>query len=279
MWTPLPESAEFNALSAIAGCVFGPPLDPTFRVTVNFHPDRKAGDLSLLQALATDGVLRSQFETRTSNGGLSAFEGGARWRWESRIFSGAYDIESPSRRPKYGALNHRRRSVGGSPRFGSSHFRLASHVLQRTTFCYPDSFFEPTYFGNASHMGLIDACESDDCDEIDRYIEAHVHGPLCLSQDVEALVLDRCYHGTQVSVDAMKLPVRVEWHSGFRVSVDTILEFPEYRGKKILELAVTLAVDGWITPAIIGMAAASEEYSYDDLKKAWHYVARFAIVD
>ncbi len=279
MWTPLAESAETNALSAVARRASGPSLDPAFRVTVNFHPDRKAGDLSLLQVLATDGVLRSQFETRTSNGGLTAFEGGARWRWESRIFSGAYDIESASRRPKYGALNHRRRSVGGSPRFGSSHFRLASHVLQRTTFCYPDSFFEPMHFGNASHMGLIDACESDDCDELDRYIEAHVHGPVSLSQDVEALVLDKCYHGTQVSVDAMKLPVAVEWHSGFCVSVDTIRQFPDYRGQMIVELADTLAVDGWITPAIIGMAAASGKYSYDDLKKVWHYVARFAITE
>ncbi|XZE51499.1 DUF3626 domain-containing protein [Planctomycetaceae bacterium SH139] len=279
MWTPLPGSAEAGALSAIAGCASGPSIDLTSRVTVNFHPDRKAGDLSLLQVLAEDGVLRSQFETRTSNGGLTAFEGGARWRWESRIFSGVYDIELPSRRPKYGALNHRRRSVGGSPRFGSSHFRLSPHVLDRTTFCYPDSFFEPTNFGNASNMGLIDACESDDCDELDRYIEAHVHGPVSLLQDVEALVLDECYRGTQVSVDAMKLPVRVEWHCGFRVSIGTIRQFPDYRGETIVKLAETLAVDGWITPAIIGMAVASEDYSYDDLKKVWHYVARFAIID
>ncbi|MEQ1906817.1 MAG: DUF3626 domain-containing protein [Pirellulaceae bacterium] len=279
MWTPLPESAETNALSAVARCASGPSLDPTFRVTVNFHPDRKAGDLSLLQVLATDGVIRSQFETRTSNGGLTAFEGGARWQWESRIFSGAYDIESPSRRPKYGALNHRRRPVGGSPRFGSSHFRLAPHVLQRTTFCYPDSFFEPMHFGNASNMGLIDRCESDDCDELDRYIEAHVHGPVSLLQDVEALVLDECYRGTQVAVDAMKLPVRVEWHSGFRVSISSIRQFPDYRGETIVKIADTLAVDGCITPAIIGAAAVSGRYSYDDLKKVWHYVARFAIIE
>ena len=279
MWTPLPGSAEASALCAIARCASGPSIDPTFRVTVNFHPDRKAGDLSLLQVLAKDGVLRSQFETRTSNGGLTAFEGGARWRWESRIFSGSYDIELPSRRPKYGALNHRRRSVGGSPRFGSSHFRLCPHVLERTTFCYPDSFFEPTHFGNASNMGLIDKCESDECDELDRYIEAHVHGPVSLSQDVEALVLDECYRGTQVSVDAMNLPVRVEWHTGFRVSIATIRRFPEYRGEPTVKVADTLAVDGWITPAHLGAAAVSGEYSYDDLKKVWHYVARFAITE
>ncbi|MEZ6049722.1 MAG: DUF3626 domain-containing protein, partial [Planctomycetaceae bacterium] len=141
------------------------------------------------------------------------------------------------------------------------------------------SFFEPIHFGNASHMGLIDACESDHCDELDRYIEAHVHGPVCLSRDVEALVLDECYHGTAVALDAMKLPVHVEWHSGFRVSLDTIHQYPDYRGPSILRLADSLAVDGWLTPEIIGMAAASGSYAYDDLKKVWHYVARFAVTD
>ncbi|MDA1178061.1 MAG: DUF3626 domain-containing protein [Planctomycetota bacterium] len=246
---------------------------------MNFHPDRKAGDSALLVVLATDGLLRSQFETRTSNGGLTAFEGGDRWRWESRIFSGAYDLESPSRRPKYGALNYRRQSVGGSPRFGSSHFRLAAHVLHRTTFCYPDSVFEPQHFGNASHMGLMEACDSDTCDELDRYIEAHVHGPVCLTQDVEALVLDPCYIGTQVEAAAHKLPVCIEWHSGFRISVATARQFPEYRGQRFVELAATIAVDGWITPAVIGIAVASGQYSHDDLKKVWHYVARFATIE
>ena len=122
-------------------------------------------------------------------------------------------------------------------------------------------------------------CESDDCDELDRYIEAHVHGPVSLSQDVEALVLDECYRGTQVSVDAMKLPVRIEWHSGFHVSIGTIRQFPDYRGETIVKLADTLAIDGCITPAIIGAATVSGKYSYDDLKKVWHYVARFAITD
>ena len=128
-------------------------------------------------------------------------------------------------------------------------------------------------------MGLIDKCESDDCDELDRYIEAHVHGPVSLLQDVEALVLDECYRGTQVCVDAMKLPVRVEWHSGFRVSINTIRQFPDYRGETIVKLADTLAVDGCVTPAILGAAAVSGKYSYDDLKKVWHYVARFAITE
>lgn len=56
------------------------------------------------------GVYRSQFETGTSNGGLSAHPGGERWAWESRIFGWAYDEATPTLHPKYGALNHRFRS-------------------------------------------------------------------------------------------------------------------------------------------------------------------------
>lgn len=135
---------------------------------------------------------------------------------------------------------------------------------------------EPMHFGNALNMGLIETCEADDCDELDRYIEAHLHGPVSLAEDVEALVLDECYRETQVSVDAMKLPVAIEWHSGFRVSLDTIRQFPDYRGEPIVTLVGILAVDGHITPAVIGAAAVSGKYSFDDLKKVWHYVARFA---
>ena len=105
--------------------------------------------------MARDGRYRSQFETGTSNGGLTAFPGGDRWAWESRIFGGAYDRAPAAERPKYGSLNFRRRAAGGSPRFGSAHFRLKPEMLDRTTFCYPDSFLEPTDFGVASAMPLI----------------------------------------------------------------------------------------------------------------------------
>ena len=60
-----------------------------------------------------------------------------------------YDDAPPAERPKYGALDHRRRPNGAAPRFGSAHLRLAPAVLDRTTFCFPDSVFEPTAFGTA----------------------------------------------------------------------------------------------------------------------------------
>lgn len=108
-----------------------------WQVTVNFHPDRLVADGSetLIERLVHDRVWRSQFETGTSNGGLTAHQGGDRWRWEQRMFDGRYDDGPPRERPRYGALNHRRRAAGGAVRFGSAHLRLRPGVLARTTFC------------------------------------------------------------------------------------------------------------------------------------------------
>jgi hypothetical protein len=76
----------------------GEPADPSWRVTLHFHPDRLAAGTPILERMARDGVYRSQFETGTSNGGLTAYPDGDRWRWESRIFAGAYDDGPPAPR-------------------------------------------------------------------------------------------------------------------------------------------------------------------------------------
>ena len=83
--------------------------------------------------MAADGVYYSQFVTRVGNGGLTAHWGGDRWRWESRIFGGAYDAAEARERPVHGALDFRGSSVGGAPRFGFSHFRLTAETLTRAT--------------------------------------------------------------------------------------------------------------------------------------------------
>jgi hypothetical protein len=75
-----------RAIAHVARLADGGPGDPAWRVTLHFHPDRLAAGVPILRRMADDGVYRSQFETGTSNGGLTAFPGGDRWRWESRIF-------------------------------------------------------------------------------------------------------------------------------------------------------------------------------------------------
>ncbi|AWZ05055.1 MULTISPECIES: DUF3626 domain-containing protein [unclassified Streptomyces] len=264
-----------QALRHVAERSSGGPLDPRLRVTLNFHPDRLAGGRPILEALAEDGTYHSQFVTGTSNGGLTAHPGGDRWRWESRIFGAAYDGEPAAARPVYGALNFRRKVVGGAPRFGSAHFRLAAETLERTTFCYPDSFLEPSAFGVAARMALIGLAESDGQDALDDYVEAHVHGPVRLDRDVEALVLDPCYRGTAVEASARRLRCPVEWHPGFSLAVAELRRHPGYRGQEYVDLGVAIARDGRLDPRVVGDAVRSGRHDEQALKRVWHCVGRF----
>ena len=91
VWIPPSDSPQQRALAHMAARSHGGPLDPTVQVTINFHPARLYRGVPLLRPLAIDGEYRSQFETGTGNGGLSAFPGGDRWKWETRLFGGAYD--------------------------------------------------------------------------------------------------------------------------------------------------------------------------------------------
>ena len=268
-------SPQARAIAHVAAMSTGEPLDPSLRVTLHFHPDRLHDGTPILQALGRDLVYRSQFETGTSNGSLSPEPGGSRWRWESRIFGGAYDDQPASERPKYGAINYRRRPTGGSKRFGSAHLRLRPEVLSRCTFCYPDSSANPERFGTETRMSLVAVAAREPRDPLDDYVEAQVHGPVRLGEDVEALVLDPCYRGTEVEVLAYRLPCPVEWHPGFVLPVDTLRRYPDFRGPEFVELGLSLARDGRLTPAMLGDAARTGLYDLQALKKVWHYLARF----
>ena len=274
-WRPPPGSPQERALAQVAARSRGGALDRSLRITINFHPDARHEGRPLLEVLAEDGRLRSQFETRTSNGGLSAHPGGDRWHWESRIFGGAYDQAEAADRPKYGALDHRRLAVGGSPRFGSAHFRLREAVLDRSTFCYPDSYFEPENFGVAGSMSLIERALLDDRDALDDYVEAHVHGPLRLGLDVEALVLDPSFRGTATEDQARRLPLALEWHAGFRLESEACDRLVAYRGEEVAELALRLTGAEPLTPSRMGVERAREIHDPQLLKKVWHGLARF----
>jgi hypothetical protein len=275
----MPDPQE-RAIAHVTTLATGEPVDPSWRVTLHFHPDRLVAGVPILQLMARDGVYRSQFETGISNGGLTAYPGGDRWRWESRIFAGAYD-DGPARdRPKYGSLNFRRRLVGGSPRFGSAYLRLGEHTLARTTFCYPDSVFEPEHFGVASRLStLVILAEADDKDPLDDYVEAQVHGVVDLTRDVEALVLDPCYRGTPMETAARRLACPIEWHDGFTLTTTELRCNPSYRGLEFVDLGVSLARDGRLDPRIIGDASRTGRYDEQALKRVWHYVARFGSPD
>lgn len=243
-------------------------------VTVQFHPDWPHGGSTVVASLAADGRYRSQFVTGVSNGGLTAFPGGDRWRWESRLFAGRYDKAPPGDRPVYGAWNRHADPYGGAVRFGSSHLRLRPEVVTRSTFCFPDSVLEPdpADVGEADLLPRLCAmADASGLDPLDDCVEAHVHGPLSLADDVEALVLDPCYAGTEVSGIAEKQGWPVELHPGFRAAADDL--DPAYRGAHVVDLARRLG--GELTPAVLGRAARSGDHPPQTVKQLWHCLARF----
>lgn len=241
-------------------------------VTLQFHPDWPFGDGLVIEAIARDGRYRSQFETGISNGGLTAHEGGDRWRWESRLFGGRYDGAAHSQRPVYGALNFADDPYGGSVRFGSAHLRLREEVMDRCTFCFPDSVFEPkAVTGSDEVEDLIRLARASELDPLDRYVEAHVHGQVSIVRDVETVVLDPCYQGTDVERAAETFDCPVEWHPGFATATASL--DPNYRSVEYVELAQSMA--SVITPDVLGQAARSGKYDGQALKRVWHYLARF----
>lgn len=267
--------AQRQAIYNVERASTGVAIDRSMRITISFHPDRVFDGLHILDSLAQSGIYKSQFETKTSNGGLTAHVGGDRWVWESRIFGSAYDNASCNERPKYGGLNYKKCSFGSSPRFGSSYLLLKEEVTDRCTFCYPDSVFEPVAFGTAQRMSLVPLALSDDKDLLDDYVEAQIHGDILISRDVEAIVLDPSYRNTEVERLANKLGCRVEWHCGFVLTIEEMERYQDFRGEEIVALGRKFATNSLLTPRTIGLAAAEGKYDLQSLKKVWHYLARY----
>ncbi|NNU27097.1 DUF3626 domain-containing protein [Isoptericola sediminis] len=263
-----------SAVEHVRDRAAGGPLPADARVVLHFHPDAPAGRGSVLETVAREGVYRSQFETRTSNGGLTAFPGGDRWRWESRIFGGVYDDAPPAARPRYGALLLDGDPYGAAPRFGSSYLRLGPGVLERTTLCYPDSAHTPDDFGTRDRSGLTAMLRSHPRrDPLDRYVEAHVHGEVRVDRDLEAVVLDPSYRGTAVAAAAERLGCAVEWHPGYRALPTAFDE--RYRGPEPVRLAESVAAEGELTPALLGPWRGADGVDPQTLKQVWHLLARY----
>ena len=144
--------------------------------------------------------------------------------------------------------------------------------MERSTFCYPDSVFEPTAIGGpervAEQCALADA---NDQEHLDDYVEAHVHGEVRPQRDAEAVVLDPCFRDGPVHEAALRLGCAVEWHPGLRVRTHGL--DPDYRGPEFVELAQSLGPE--LVPSVIGDAARSGNLDPQSLKRVWHLLARY----
>ena len=285
---------------------------------------------TVVEALLREGRYRSQFETGISNGGLTAFAGGDRDNWEGRLFAAAYQHESvtPGDRPKYGALNLLNLADGSAPRFGSCFFTLKHPVSHRTTFSYGDSVLEPDYLGtfatftpvwlalvkdvvtNSAALGLKALSLADLFDRIaaalagegtgrflnpptrhlDAYIEAQVHGPIHLANDIHQLVVDVAFKETATGDHLIQLSQRygfpLRYHAGFQLPVANVPD--EFRGPRMPDLAHRITTGKILNVTHIGLANQALHHkpetwsdwdSYantlQDLKKLWHVLVAF----
>lgn len=220
-------------------------------ICFHFHPYRlnDKGENSITSLLEI-GIYKNQFETKISNGSLSAYKGGDRDNWENNLFGQLFADEAfpLSHRPKYGALDLLRHSAGPSPRFGSCYFVLEPIFTQNATFTYLDSYRTPDERGTLQVFDVILAGMLEDCikhgealgemsitpnqlvdriieslstpysrsilqapeGNLDQYIEAQVHGEILLKNAVSFLIADIGYKHTPFATSLLELCEKYE---------------------------------------------------------------------
>ena len=296
-------------------------------VTLNFHPDRiLRNGKTIMENLLAQGEYHGQFRTGTTNGGKTAYIGGDRYLWEQRLFFDAYPQESLDR-PKYGALNLFRYADGASARFGSCFFTLKHDIVSRCTFAYGDSSLTPTILCTSdtfagilvgllvdvkNHRRLLNKVVSsqqealailanprDEHQEIgknlDDCIEAHIHGDVRLSEDVENLSMDGSYLHTPFAEQAKllceKYGITLKTIPKRQVHADDISAL--FRGPTLPLLAKKMSrcfvdAQGIIDAALIGKASresmlhpekwtdiGTESELFQYFKQLWHIVGYF----
>ncbi|WP_159887716.1 DUF3626 domain-containing protein [Paenibacillus puerhi] len=289
-----------------------------------------AGKKSVAQALLEQGAYKSQFETQISNGSVSAYPGGARDLWELKLFGGAYQLEGTTNRerPKYGALDVMLHSDGPSPRFGSCYFLLVPQASYRCTYTYGGSQDDPPEKGTYEEVDDILAAVLKDAffreyalgekelsprkmvdrllfslalpitervkqmpsRNLNHFIETQVHGDITLQDDVEILVADPSFQGTDTGRTLERLcskySIELHWHKGFAIQADEVP--PDFRGATMPSLAKRIAIDNLVDARAVGAAVNdlkrnpelwSDRGSYEEvlqeLKYMWHVLVRF----
>jgi uncharacterized protein DUF3626 len=126
---------------------------------------------------------------------------------------------------------------------------------------------------------------------LDTQVEAQVHGPIDLREDVELLVADPAFAETSTGSTLRALATRYDvslcWHAGFQLAVRDVPD--DFRGAEMPRLARRIAGDdGIINAAVIGAAEASlhrkpEEWrnwgtraeTLQHLKQLWHVLVHY----
>jgi len=262
---------------------------------------------------ARPGGARDEWE-RTLFGGTYHGEGWDEGDWRAR-------------RPKYGALDILGSAADGpAPRFGSCFFVLKEDVVSRCTFTFGGSADEPKWQGTIDEFDTILAGALEDAfmrettmgakgemrpsglvepilarddgvdlkhtrtGNLDYYVEAQVHGEVMLDRDVEALVADPSFVGSEVGQEMVTLAEKfgfpLRWHVGSEIELGDV---PcDFRGPTVPSLAKRVAMDGMVNVKVIGDAVqdltkdpaawserGSQGHVLQELKWLWHVLVRY----
>ncbi len=155
----------------------------------------------------SDGLYRNRFETGTSGG--CNFDKPRR-DWENSLFSKLYDNAQPYERVKYGALNvtNSINGIGTCLHYGDSYFVLKKQVKNRSTFVIGDSSNMQMHLCTFEHFNILLSLipnnllkdiitvalkKEKSLNNNYEYIEAQIHGPVRMNQDIEILMVNKKY--------------------------------------------------------------------------------------
>lgn len=287
---------------------------------------------TVMESLLDSGVYENQFVTKCSNGRLDPERGGSRDDWENQLFGNAYkgpEIE-PNERPKYGALDLMGHNCGPAPRFGSCYLLLYPEVKNKCTFTYMDSHNLPDVRGTMkSFDGIMSALLAEcfqrssalgesplrpdscleflchamqkQCNErkdihpvknLDHYIEAQIHTPIFLANDVQKICMDPCFSETEVFplLEEITEEYNIElfWQKGNCLDLEEVPD--NFRGPEMPALAKRVASSQLLNAADIGKACqslskepstwsefGSQSEVLQKLKMLWHVLLKFGI--
>jgi hypothetical protein len=126
---------------------------------------------------------------------------------------------------------------------------------------------------------------------LDSGVEAQVHGPIDMAEDVEAIVADPAFRGIETGDRLAELcrrhAIPLQWHVGFRLAASDVPD--DFRGPAVARLARRIAGgEGTLDAALIGAAQRSlrldaqewrDSGSPDDvlqhLKPLWHVLVHY----
>jgi hypothetical protein len=125
---------------------------------------------------------------------------------------------------------------------------------------------------------------------LDSGVEAQVYGPVDLQRDVDLLVVDPAFAGTETGecLKALsgKYAIPLRWHCGFRLPVREVPH--DFRGPAMPGLARRIAGEGTLDAAVIGAAErslrsqpgtwrdwGSDEETLQQLKQLWHVLVHY----